>query len=433
MTVDPAAVGSPSSVGRLHPDPAGAAAVAQAPAPAATVSVAFVDAPAPLDAPGVSGAAPLPPEAWVTALSSLEAMGPRRMRAVLDHHPDGQAAWNAVATGGAHRIPAVSIAMGIKVEAIARSWVRQAAQLDVADYWRRHGAAGVGVTLQGQAAYPGLFADDIDPPIILFHLGDPDVVVGTRVAIVGTRDCTRYGHELAFELGRDLSAAGVAIVSGLALGIDSSAHAGAISADAAPPIAVVGSGLDVIYPRRNGPLWREVARRGLVWSEYPLGSIAAPWHFPARNRLIAALADVVVVVESHATGGALLTADAALDRGRTVMAVPGPVRSAASKGSNDLLVAGGSASVARDATDVLVALGMAPGSRRKTVERRTSPSAADRTVLDAIGWQPATLDHLVLRTGGSVADLASALARLERAGWIAPRGGWFERVAKSDG
>jgi DNA processing protein len=286
--------------------------------------------------------------------------------------------------------------------------------------------------VRGGPSYPELFAADLDPPTILFHHGDPDVVGGHRVAIVGTRDCTRYGYDLAFELGRDLAAVGVAIVSGLALGIDSAAHSGAIDADAAPPIAVVGTGLDVIYPRRNGPLWREVVRRGVVWSEYPLGSIAAPWHFPARNRLIATLADVVVVVESHATGGALLTAELALERNRPVLAVPGAVRSPASRGTNDLLAEGGSAAVARDATDVLVALGMASGSRRTARERRVRPSPSDRAVLDAIGWQPATLDHLVLRTSRSVPELAGALARLEQASWIAQRGGWFERVAKSD-
>ncbi len=183
--------------------------------------------------------------------------------------------------------------------------------------WQRHIDAGIGVVLRGSSAYPACFVDDPEPPSILFHHGDPDVVVGTRVAIVGTRDCTRYGYDLAFEMARDLAAAGISVVSGLALGIDSAAHAGALDADLAPPIAVVGSGLDVVYPRRNGPLWRRVAARGVVWSEYPLGSSAVAWHFPARNRLIAALADVVVVVESHGTGGALLTArDAETAAGR---------------------------------------------------------------------------------------------------------------------
>ncbi len=189
----------------------------------------------------------------------------------------------------------------------------------------------------------------------------------------------------------------------------------------------------MIYPRRNGPLWREVARRGLIWSEYPLGSAASGWHFPARNRLIAALSDVVVVVESHATGGALRTVDEALRRDRTVMAVPGPVRSPASAGTNQLLADGPQTTVARDATDVLVALGLAAGSRRTTVERRVRPRPGDQSVLDAMGWQPVTLDHLLLRTGVTLADLAGSLLRLESEGWVAQRGGWFERKAKAGG
>ncbi len=196
---------------------------------------------------------------------------------------------------------------------------------------------------------------------------------------------------------------------------------------------MVGSGLDVIYPRRNGPLWRRVAARGVVWSEYPLGSVASAWHFPARNRLIAALADVVVVVESHGKGGALLTARDAERRGRPVMAVPGPVHSPSSVGCNDLLADSPTTAMARNATDVLVAIGLQSRSQRPSVERRPRPAPDDRAVLDALGWQPATLDHLLLRTGRSIPELASALVRLEREGWVAPRGGWYERVAKPGG
>ena len=382
-------------------------------------------------APDHGEAHDLPVEAWVTALTALEGMGPRRLRALLDHHKSAEAAWGALAAGRAHRVAAVAGAMGPEVPGLARRWSDQVASFDPAEYWRRHRAAGIGVTVRGTPAYPDVFDDDPEPPTILFHQGDPDVVVGPRVAIVGTRDCTRYGFELAHELGHDLAVAGVSVISGLALGIDSAAHAGALAADAAPPIALVGSGLDVIYPRRNGPLWRQVARRGLVWSEYPMGTAATAWHFPARNRLIAALADVVVVVESHASGGALLTAGEALERATTVMAVPGPVHSPSSAGTNRLLADGGGAAVARDAADVLLALGMSPGARRRAAERRRPPASADREVLDAFGWQPVTLDHLVLRTGRPVPELAGALARLEADGWVAPRGGWFERVAKS--
>ncbi|MGZ4705371.1 MAG: DNA-processing protein DprA [Acidimicrobiales bacterium] len=375
----------------------------------------------------------LPPEAWVTALSALDGMGPASLRALLDDHADAEEAWGAVQRGRFTPPPAAVPGSAARVDRLVTAWASVTATFDVAGCWQRHVDAGIGVVLRGSSAYPAAFVDDPEPPPILFHQGDPDVVVGTRVAIVGTRDCTRYGYDLAFELGRDLSAVGISVVSGLALGIDSAAHAGALDADLAPPIAVVGSGLDVIYPRRNGPLWRRVAARGVVWSEYPLGSPAVAWHFPARNRLIAALADVVVVVESHARGGALLTAEDAQARGRPVMAVPGPVHSSSSTGCNDLLADSPPAAVARDATDVLVAIGLESRSRRPSTERRPRPTADDRSVLEAIGWQPATLDHLLLRTGRTIPELASALVRLEHGGWVAPRGGWYERVAKPGG
>jgi DNA processing protein len=374
----------------------------------------------------------LPPEAWATALASLDGMGPRRLRALLAHY-GSQGAWAAVGAGGLHRVPAVAAALGPKAVEIGSSWVAQARQLDPVACWQAHVAAGVGVVVAGHPGYPDGFADELDPAPVLFHQGDPDVVVGARVAIVGTRDCTRYGYEVAFDLGRELTEAGVSIVSGLALGIDGAAHAGALEAGSTPPVAVVGSGLDRLYPRRHAGLWRQVARRGVVWSEYPLGTPAQAWHFPARNRLIATLADVVVVVESHDAGGALLTAEQAAARGRPVMAVPGPVRSPASAGTNRLLAESPGTAMVRDATDVLVALHLEPGSRRTAAERRPAPGALDAGLLHDLGWQPATLDQLVLRTGLGIDQVSAGLVRLELDGWVAQRGGWYERMAKSGG
>ena len=186
-------------------------------------------------------------------------------------------------------------------------WSAAATRIDVASVWQRHVDAGVGVAALGSAAYPAPLVDDIEPPGVLFMRGDPAAISGPRVAIVGTRDATRYGLDLAYELGRELAAAGVAIVSGLAVGIDGAAHAGALAADTTPPIAVVGSGLDVVYPRRNAALWREVERRGVLLGEAPLGAPPERWRFPARNRMIAAIADVVVVVESRDAGGSMHT------------------------------------------------------------------------------------------------------------------------------
>ena len=372
-------------------------------------------------------AARLPPEAWVVALACLPEMGPGRLRAVLEGRPP-EAAWHHVCTGTCVR--GAVYAPGGDAAALARRWGTAGRNLDVAAIWRAHEEAGIGVAAFGSAAFPAPFADDVDPPGVVFTIGDPGVIAGARVAIVGTRSATRYGLDVAHELGSGLAAAGVGVVSGLALGIDGAAHAGALDADdgAGPPIAVVGSGLDIVYPRAHRELWRAVGRRGLLLSEAPLGTRPDRWRFPARNRLIAALADVVVVVESREAGGSMHTVNEAVRRGRTVLAVPGPVRSAASLGTNRLL--GECAIPACDVSDVLIALGLSPGLTRSAVETRAAPTGADATVLTALGWQPASLDQLLLRTGLGLGPLTLALDTLAETGWVAQRGGWYEQVAR---
>jgi DNA processing protein len=377
-------------------------------------------------------AAGLPEEAWVAALSMLEQMGPRRLTALLDEGTPFEA-WQRVRSGIVLRSvgEALGESLGDNAQRIVDRWSTDARQLDPVAVWDAHVAAGVGVTIRSSPAYPTPFADDIEPPAIVFTAGDPDAVIGARVAIVGTRDCTRYGYDIARRLGAELSEAGVSIVSGLALGIDGAAHAGALDAIGAPPIAVVGSGLDIVYPRRHAELWQRVAAAGLVLSEYPLGTAPVAWHFPARNRLIAALADVVVVVESQESGGSMITADEAERRATDVMAVPGPITSKVSAGTNRLLSE--NALVVRDATDVLMRLGMGDGARRKAAERRPRPSDEDRALLGQFEWQPASFDQLLLRSGLDFYDLSDALDRLCATGWVDKNGGWFERIAKPGG
>jgi DNA processing protein len=314
---------------------------------------------------------------------------------------------------------------------VVDAWRHQAARTDPAATWDAHVRAGVGVSVRGSSSYPSSFLDDPDPPAVLFLRGDPDVIVGPRVAIVGTRNATRYGIDVARQLGHDLASAGVAVVSGLALGIDGAAHLGALDAESAPPIAVVGSGLDRPYPWRNADLWRRVGAAGVVLGEYPLGSPPLAWHFPARNRLITALADIVVVVESREAGGSMITVDEAIKRGCEVMAVPGPVGAPSSTGTNHLLADG--RAVVRDAVDVLVQLGMSDGARRSARERRAPPEGPAAVVLEALGWQPTTIDQLVLRSGLGLASVAAGLDELVDHGWVHPTGGWFERIAKPGG
>jgi DNA processing protein len=310
---------------------------------------------------------------------------------------------------------------------VAEDVRRRAQRTDVASVWQHHVDAGIGICRQGGSSYPEVFDDDPEPPAVLFHRGDLDVLSGPRVAIVGTRRCTRYGRDVAFELGEGLATAGVSIVSGLALGIDAAAHHGAL-AGGAPPIGVVGSGLDVVYPRANATLWQRVTEAGVMVSEVALGGAPLAWRFPARNRLIAALADVVVVIESHERGGSLSTVTEAVRRDRPVLAVPGPVRSPASAGTNRLLADGCAPACGID--DVLVALGLSPGRRRRAAERRPTPDADGALILDALGWQPASLDQLALRTSLPITALVTSLERLRRDRWIEGREGWFERVGR---
>ena len=278
----------------------------------------------------------------------------------------------------------------------------------------------------GDEAWPPSLLDDPKPPAQLYVDGDASVLDAPRVAIIGTRRCSASGREVARELGRALADAGVCVVSGLAYGIDGAAHGGALQGTAAP-VAVVGTGLDVIYPPQHRDLWRAVAAKGAVVSEYAPGTPPERWRFPARNRIIAALADVVVVVESHAGGGSLHTVEAALERGRTVMAVPGSVRSPASAGTNALLAAG--SPPARDAEDVLVALGLEPAVWARSTAKSALPPAGDvGAVLDAVGWEPSTLEQIADRLAAPLGPVAVHLLTLVGDGWIKQHAGWYERI-----
>jgi len=286
--------------------------------------------------------------------------------------------------------------------------------------------AGVEVLVPGDGRYPDALATDAHRPGVLFVRGDLAALGEVRVAIVGTRRCTGSGAGVARELGRELTDAGVTVNSGLALGIDGAAHRGVLDAGGAP-VGVVGSGLDVVYPSKHRDLWDRVAHAGVLLSEAPLGARPEPFRFPARNRIIAALSHLVVVVESHAAGGSMLTVQEAADRDIPVMAVPGSVRSSSSSGTN-LLIADGCAPVL-DTTDVLVALGLTAASRSAAVDLRPPPDARQKLVLDAFDWEPVTLEHLATRTSLRLPDLALALESLLAAGWVTASGGWYERVS----
>ena len=244
-----------------------------------------------------------------------------------------------------------------------------------------------------------------DPPGRLYVRGDPDLEILARpaAAIVGARACSPYGAQVARMLARQLAAAGVVVVSGLARGIDAEAHRGALDAGGTT-VAVLGCGVDRDYPAAHAELARRIGESGgLIVSEYEPGVEPAPWRFPARNRIIAGLCAATVVVEARERSGALITADFALEEGRDVLAVPGEITSALSAGTNALLLLG--AAPVTSGADVLEAFGLLP-------ERRPKPrvEGAAATVLEAL---PATMDELVQRTGLAAGPIAAALAELE--------------------
>ena len=371
----------------------------------------------------------LPAAAWLVALAGLPGMGPARLGALLECW-GAREGWQRVLDGRLDLARLAARLPGRLDRTLPARWQCHARSVEVAARWSAHLDADVRVVPRGdEPGLPHPLEDDHEAPAVLFVRGSPAVLDRPRVAVVGTRRCTHAGRATARELGHDLAGAGVCVVSGLAQGIDGEAHRGALDArGGAAPAAVVGSGLDVVYPRGNAELWARVAGAGCVMSEYPLGTPPAPWRFPARNRIIAALADVVVVVESRETGGSMHTVDAALERDRPVMVVPGPVRSPASAGTNDLLVAGSAA--VRDAADVLAVLGLdAAASGRGRPDTRPSPTPAGAAVLDALGWEPATLEMVAGRCRQSLGAVATEMAALERDGWVGRQGSWFERRA----
>lgn len=240
------------------------------------------------------------------------------------------------------------------------------------------------------------------------------------VAVVGARRGSRPGAEFAYGLGRGLAGAGVAVVSGLALGIDAAAHAGALAAGGRT-VAVLGCGIDRVYPRQNATLAGQIAEHGALVSEWGVGVEPAPWRFPVRNRLIAALASVTVVVEATRRSGALITADHALALGRDVLAVPGSAWSPLGEGVNALLRAG--ATPATCVADVLDALGLsAPGDVRASALPDATPIVPAGTAgraWRALRAEPSTPDVLALRLGLAGAELARVLVMLELDGLVA--------------
>jgi DNA processing protein len=288
------------------------------------------------------------------------------------------------------------------------------------------------VTL-ADAAYPRLLLEITDPPAVLYCRGRLDLLNRPALALVGSRNATAQGNSNAEQFARSFSAAGLTIVSGLAQGIDAAAHRGGLAGKGST-IAVLGTGADIAYPRANAALAAEIAERGLLLSEFPLGTKALAHNFPRRNRLISGLAQGCLVVEAALASGSLITARAAAEQGREVFALPGSIHSPLSKGCHALIKSG--AKLVESAEDVLSEfaafhrIGFASTRTPAGVSAAATPTGnADEPLLACMGFDPVDVDSLCARAGLPAERVSAELLRLELAGRISVLpGGLYQRL-----
>ncbi len=358
----------------------------------------------------------------LAALAGLDLATAARLRVLLAYHDPIEAL--AVAGGRCRAHPAVERMLTPELRS---AWSASAGRRDAAEWAARCSRVGIGAVTPADTEYPGVLQHDPQPPAVLFFRGCWSALDARRVGIVGTRNATGPGCTCAATLGVQLGEVGVTVVSGLAKGIDGAAHRGVLRSDPQRAVGVVANGLDAPYPRQHRELWNAVAESGILLSEWPPGTEPERFRFPQRNRIIAALSEVLVVVESRERGGSLTTAREALERGVDVMAVPGSVNNRAAAGTNQLIRDG--AVPVTEVSDILLALGL--DHRRSTpsaFDPRPLPRGAEAAVLDRCRADACTLDTIVAELGFTITDAAMTLARLERSGWVRESGGWFEEV-----
>jgi DNA processing protein len=279
--------------------------------------------------------------------------------------------------------------------------------------------AGISLLCPASADYPQSLRTIPDPPALLYCRGDLSLLSTPTVALIGSRAATDYGRRVAAHLAAELATRGITVVSGAAYGIDAAAHGGALRGEGRT-IAVLGCGVDVVYPRSHAELFAEIVRQGLLLSEYPLGTPPEGFRFPARNRIISGLAQGVVVVEATEKSGSLITARLALDQGREVFAVPGRIDSPKSAGTHRLIQQG--AHLVHTAADIME--GLAWGGTSPPSPGDDQPfgcpqvTARERLLLDGLDTYPRDIDTLVRTTSLSIVEIHTLLLQLELKGLV---------------
>lgn len=343
----------------------------------------------------------------------MPGLGNRTILQLLERFGDPGSVFAACKKGGQN-------CKGIKTKLLASLSSPDSFRNQAESLLQRLHSGGASALCLSDTGYPELLKTIADPPHVLYAQGNVELLHSSSIAMVGSRAATAYGKRAAFTLARDLADAGATVVSGLATGVDSEAHRGALSVHGAT-IGVLGCGLDVTYPRQNARLYEEIRKDGLLLTEYPLGTKPDGFRFPARNRIIAGLSHGVVVVEAAKKSGSLITAEMALEEGREVFAVPGQIDSFKSSGAHWLLQQG--AKLVQSAEDILVECGGGLGMLSAvSADHVVSPvSSIDREsaeLLERIDVYPSARNELIARSGLSSAKIAELLLLLELEGLV---------------
>jgi len=353
----------------------------------------------------------LDPLAYWIGFNRVRGIGPARLRALLDAFGTIDAAWLAPEDALRH--------VGLDRRSVS-SLLEARRGLDLPAELARIQRAGVRALTWDDPAYPQFLLTINDPPPVLYVLGELRLEDAWAVAVVGTRTASVYGREAARVLASDLARAGVTIVSGLARGIDAQAHRAALDAGGRT-VAVLGSGVDIIYPWENRKLAEEIAGRGALVSEYGLGTKPEASNFPPRNRIISGLSRGVIVVEAGDQSGALITADFAAEQGREVFAVPGGIFQRGSRGTNRLIRDG--AQPVLSANDVLEVLNMTAVAEHVEAQMLLPSDATEALLMEQLSDDPAHVDEVGRAVALPIATVSSTLALMELKGLVRQVGG----------
>lgn len=351
------------------------------------------------------------------AFNLMPSLGPVRIKRLIHHFGSLEQAWEA-----AKNIGALTEVKGIG-RSLAEKVVREHSDINLDKSWSEFEQKGYSYVMWDEDDYPCLLKEIYDAPPLLYYLGDLSVSVAPCLAIVGSRRHTSYGKDVAYKFAADLTNYDITVVSGMARGIDTWAHKGALDAGG-NTIAVLGCGLDTCYPPENRTLMVKISESGAVISEFPPGSEPFPQNFPRRNRIISGLSAGTIVIEAGERSGALITTDFALEQGREVFAVPGGIKSPYSKGCHKLIKEG--AKLVEKVADILEELQFSPENEAVISQTKTFEKVDDQgqlnvdeiKLLEVIPYEPLTLEEIVRMSKMSISAVNTLLLNLELKGII---------------